>query len=174
MHSLRLMTLCLNYFQFILVSDWNKQVQNVPIILIFPELETWQKMMKINCKNGKIPQSFGTLPRTPLAAVSETTRALSGARPHLQGLTRPYNPATGWHLCAFWPMAWWKFPLTEYQRQKEQTIDTLPSGWVVHLLYSTLSGLRSETSFFHLLSKKIRKSSWTTFCRFPLTHILPH
>jgi hypothetical protein len=144
MHSLRLMTLCLNYFQFILVSDWNKRVQNVPITLIFPSWKHDKKMMKINCKNSKIPQSFGTLPRTPLAAVSETTRAL----PICRGSSAPTTPPQVNTFVPFWPMAWWKFPLTEYHRQKEQTIDTLPSGWVVHLLYSTLSGLRSETSFF--------------------------
>ena len=47
----------------------------------FPELEKWQKLMKINWTKGKLPQSFGMLPWTPLTAVSKTMPALLWAPP---------------------------------------------------------------------------------------------
>jgi hypothetical protein len=72
----------------------------------FPELETWQKMMKINCKNSKIPQSFGTLP--PLA----------GAHPPLQ----PRHRLTP--LCLFGPWRGENFPWlnTIVKRNKQLTL----------------------------------------------------
>ena len=148
MHSLRLMTLCLNYFQFILVSDWNKRVQNVPIILIFPSWKHDKKWWKSIAKIAKSLRASGRCPEPRSLPSARPRKLFRELDPNCRGSSAPTTPPQVNTFVPFWPMAWWKIPLTEYHRQKEQTIDTLPSGWVVHLLYSTLSGLRSETSFF--------------------------
>ncbi len=102
----RMLRTCNALRQWLQKSSFDKKLDNQPLKFasrswkrgwstqscLFPELEKWQKTDR---KIANFPESFGTLPRTPLAAVSETTRPLLGARPHLHGLVRPYNPATG-------------------------------------------------------------------------------
>ena len=148
MHSLRQLTLCLNYFQFILVPDWKKRVQNVPIMLIFP---SWKHDKKWWKSIAKIAKSL----------------------PHLQGLIRPYNPATGQHLCAFLAHGA-KFPLDQWPSSKGTNNWHSPEWMSCTLALLNSEWIEKWTKFFHLLSKKMHKSSWMAFCRFPLTHILPH
>ena len=92
MHSLRLMTLCLNYFQFILVSDWNKRVQNVPIIRSFLSWKHDNKWWKSIAKVAKSLRASGRCPEPrslPSARPRELFRELD---PTCRGSSAPTTP----------------------------------------------------------------------------------
>ena len=88
----------------------------------FPELEKDRKLMKINCTEGKFPQSFRILPQTPLTAISETTCEFFVSSTLLVGAHPPLQPCHKLKLlCLFWPMAQTSL-LIDVHCQQEQTI----------------------------------------------------
>ncbi len=151
MHSLRQLTLCLNYFQFILVPDWNKRVQNVPIMLIFPSWKHDKNWWKSITKIAKSLRALGRCPEPHSLPSARPRNLLQELDPTCRGSSAPTTPPQVNTLVPFWPMAQ-KFPLTDDHRQKEQTIDTLPSGWVVSLLNSIQMDWKVK-QVFHLLSR---------------------
>jgi len=58
------------------------QILKARLVLPIMPFSRVGKMTKNDTKITNSPESFGTLPRTPLTAVSETTRPLSRAQPH--------------------------------------------------------------------------------------------
>ena len=161
MHSLRLMTLC-------------KRVQNVPIIRIFLSWKHDNKWWKSIAKVAKSLRASGRCPEPrslPSARPRELFRELD---PTCRGSSAPTTPPQVNTFVPFGPWRGENFPWlsTIVKRNKQLTLSRVDE------LFTCFTQLwvdwEVKRVFFTYWAKQIRKSSWTTFCRFPLTHILPH
>ena len=156
------------------MPGWNNSVQNVPTMLIFLSWKIDKKWWKSIVKIATSLRASGHCPES---------RSLPSAKPHELfrelDLTCRGSPAptTLPQVDTFVPFDPWRgenFPWlnTNVKRNKQLTLSRVDE------LFTCFTQLwvdwEVKRVFFTYWAKKIRKSSWTTFCRFPLTHILPH